>query len=296
MSRPKTLLQLDTDRHASVFDAMVAVDSGVEHLLQYGGVTPADVRGLVHGAIFTRSPRHLKHTAVFVGGSDVAAAEAVLREVASSFFGPLRVSVLFDANGANTTAAAAVVVASRHVELAAVSATVLAATGPVGQRAVRLLAGAGAQVRVASRRYERAESVCRELRHSFPDARLIPHATSTPDETMAAVAGVEVVIAAGAAGVELLAEPLWSQQEHLRVAIDLNAVPPTGLAGIDPKDTACSRHGVTCYGAIGVGQLKMRIHQTAVRALFEANDRVLDADEVFRLATELAAATDPETS
>ena len=84
---------------------------------------------------------------------------------------------------------------------------------------------------------------------------------------MAAVAGAEVVIAAGAASVELLAEPLWSRQEHLRVAIDLNAVPPTGLAGIDPQDTASSRHGVICYGAIGVGQLKMRIHQAAVRAV-----------------------------
>lgn len=284
MGQPKTLVQLDTDRHASVFDAVVAADSGVDQLFQYGGVTPADVRGLVHGAMFTRSPRQLKHTAVFVGGSDVGAAEAVLREVIASFFGPLRVSVLFDANGANTTAAAAVVVAARHVPLADVTATVLAATGPVGQRAVRLLAGAGAQVRVASRKLERAAAVCQELNKVFPNARLIPHATASHDESAAAVDGVEVIIAAGAAGIELLPQPLWSNQGNLRVAIDLNAVPPVGIAGIEPHDANVSRNQTACYGAIGVGQLKMKIHQAAVRALFEANDRVLDADEVFRIA------------
>ena len=39
MSKPRILLQLDPDVHASVFDAVVAVDAGVEHLLQYRGVT-----------------------------------------------------------------------------------------------------------------------------------------------------------------------------------------------------------------------------------------------------------------
>src|SRR6185436_12886481 len=101
MSKPKILIQLDPDPHASVFDAVVAVDSGVEHLLQYDSVEPEQVRDLVHGAMFTRSPQDLSSTAIFIGGSNVARGEELLKQVNDCFFGPMRVSVLLDANGAN---------------------------------------------------------------------------------------------------------------------------------------------------------------------------------------------------
>ena len=104
MSKRKILLQLDADRHASSFDAVVAVDAGVDQVLQYHGVEPTRVRDLVHGAMFTRGPRDLHCTAIFIGGADVAAGEALLQQVTDCFFGPLSVSVLLDANGANTTA------------------------------------------------------------------------------------------------------------------------------------------------------------------------------------------------
>src|SRR4051794_30938339 len=112
------LIQLDSDPQPSVFDRVVAIDAGVDEIFSYGGVTPNQVRGLVHGAIFTRGPKHLKRTAVFIGGSDVAAGEGLLQEVLRHMlpqFG-LRVSVLLDPNGANTTAAAAVRAAVRHLE------------------------------------------------------------------------------------------------------------------------------------------------------------------------------------
>ncbi len=110
MDKRKILLQLDTDPHASVFDRVVAIDAGADEVFSYGGVKPEHVQALVHGAIFTRGARDLKHTAIFIGGSDVAAAEALLREAMRHMvpqYG-LRVSIMFDANGANTTAAAAV--------------------------------------------------------------------------------------------------------------------------------------------------------------------------------------------
>ena len=110
------------------------------------------MQNLVHGAIFTRGPKDLKHTAIFVGGSEVTAGERLLHEVVRAMlpqFG-LRVSALLDANGANTTAAAAVWDAAQHLDLSNTTALVLAATGPVGQRVVRLLVRQGATVRAAS--------------------------------------------------------------------------------------------------------------------------------------------------
>ena len=65
------------------------------------------------------------------------------------------------------------------------------------------------------------------------------------------------------------------------MAIDLSAVPPAGLAGIEVTDKATSRDGMACYGAIGVGGMKMKIHKAAIRQLFAANDQVLDAEEIY---------------
>ena len=73
MEKPTILIQLDTDAHPSVFDRVVAVDAGAQHIFSYGGVTPDAVMPLVHGCIFTRGPKDLSKTAIFVGGSDVTA-------------------------------------------------------------------------------------------------------------------------------------------------------------------------------------------------------------------------------
>src|SRR6266545_3365142 len=111
----KILIQLDSDPQPSVFDRVVAIDAGADEVFSYGGVKPEQVRDLVHGAIFTRGPKDLKRTAIFIGGSDVSAGERLLQEVGKHMipqFG-LRVSVLLDANGCNTTAAAAVRAAAK---------------------------------------------------------------------------------------------------------------------------------------------------------------------------------------
>ena len=71
MAKRKIFIQLDTDNKASVFDGVVAVDAGVDHLFQYSNVRPEDVRDLVHGAMYTRGPHDLHNTAIFVGGSNV---------------------------------------------------------------------------------------------------------------------------------------------------------------------------------------------------------------------------------
>src|SRR4029078_11934404 len=84
----------------------------------------------------------------------------------------LRVSVLFDANGANTTAAAAVRAAARHIAFSTARAVVLGGTGPVGQRVALLLAREGAEVRVGSRQQARAQSAVDAHRHRGPEARL----------------------------------------------------------------------------------------------------------------------------
>jgi hypothetical protein len=281
----RILLQLDTDPLPSTFDRVVAVDAGADAVFAYGGVTPENVTPLVHGAIFTRGPNELRHTAIFIGGSDVAAGEALLAKVTKAFFGPMRVSVMMDSNGSNTTAAAAVQLASRHVALDGLPALVLGGTGPVGHRAAQILAARGAHVRVASRSKDRAAETCDAIRRAVENAALEP-VESTGDGLTQTLDGVQLLIAAGAAGVQFLTADQWQSLPSLQVAIDLNAVPPVGLEGIAVTDKQTDHAGKTCYGAIGVGGTKMKLHKTALRQLFESNTLVLDTNAIADIATE----------
>src|SRR6476661_10780119 len=184
MDKKKILIQLDTDAQPSVFDRVVAVDSGVDFLFTHHGVKPDQVQGLVHGAIFTRHSRDLKSTAVFIGGSDVTAGEAVLAAVMKSLIPQygMTVSVMLDSNGSNTTAAAAVRAASKHMDLGQARALVLGGTGPVGLRVARLLARQGAHVRLGSRSVERAQAVAAAIKQALPTARVeAAGATSAAD-------------------------------------------------------------------------------------------------------------------
>ena len=74
----------------------------------------------------------------------------------------------------------------------------------------------------------------------------------------------------------------------LQVAIDLSAVAPPGIGGIEVADTARQRGGTVCYGALGVGGVKMKIHKAALRQLFTTNDQVLDAETIFEIGRNLS--------
>ncbi len=294
MDHPRILLQLDTDPQASVFDAVVAIDSQVDQLLQYASVAPDDVERLVHGLMFTRGPADLRHSAIFVGGADVTAGSAVAERIKQTFFGPIRVSVMLDGNGSNTTAAAAVLCAARHVDLAHSQALVLGGTGPVGQRVARLLLSQGGQVRLASRQAARAAEVCHSLavkRSNMTGEQLQPVATADRAAFEQCLESCNLIFSCGAAGVTLLDEQQLALATHAKVAIDLNAVPPAGIAGIAVTDKAVNRTGRVDYGAIGVGGLKMKIHREAIATLFTRNDLFLDAEEIFAIGKNIEAAT-----
>ncbi len=281
------LIQLDTDPLPSTFDRVVAVDAGADEIFSYGGITPENVEGLVHGGMFTRGPADLMHTAIFIGGSNVPAGEAVFERVKKTLFPPFSVSVMMDSNGSNTTAAATVLCAMKHLNLAETSALVLAGTGPVGFRVAQLLLGQGARVSLASRSLQRSQEACQRLSESFPGAMLTPCESTTAAGMQSATAGVQLVVAAGAAGVSLITAEQLKAIPTLRVAIDLNAVNPAGIEGVTVMDKAKDRNGIITYGAIGVGGTKMKIHHAAVRSLFESNDRRYDTKAIFELGQQL---------
>jgi methylenetetrahydrofolate/methylenetetrahydromethanopterin dehydrogenase (NADP+) len=287
----KLLLHLDSSPFASVFDRIVALDGGADEVMSYGGVTEDAVRDLVHGTIFTRGPKDLHNTAIFIGGADMPTGQRLLAAVEKTFFGPLRVSVMLDSNGSNTTAVAAVAKLAQSVgDVRGRKVVVIAGTGPVGTRAAGLLSRAGADVTITSRHADEAERVAGQIRERFGGAVRAVVVTDPP-QVADTLGSAELVLNAGPAGVRLVPHHAWRERRTIRAIADLNAVPPLGIDGIEVTDAGVDRDGAKVFGALGVGNFKMKIHKRCIAKLFERNDLVLDAETIGDVARELTQTT-----
>ena len=237
----KLLLQLDSSRLPSVFDQVVAYDAGADDIMSYGGVTETDVRDLIHGCIFTRGPKDLHNTAVWIGGSNMSAGEQLLAMAQDALFAPFTVSIMLDSNGSNTTAVAAVVKIEEALgNLAGSKVLILAGTGPVGQRAAGLLAKDGAHVTITSRKPEQGEKA-----RQFISARFnvqVEATTMTDPATLPKLCeGIDVLLNSGPAGVQMVPKAAWTGAKNLKIAVDLNAVPPLGIEGVEVNDAGVVR-------------------------------------------------------
>jgi hypothetical protein len=285
----KLLLQLDSSRLPSVFDQVVAYDAAADVVMSYGGVTEGDVRDLIYGCIFTRGPKDLHNTAVWIGGNNMSAGEQLLAMAQDALSPPLSVSIMLDSNGSNTTAVAAVVKIEQALgDLKGKKVLILAGTGPVGQRAAGLLAKDGAQVTITSRKPEQGEKARQFISARF-DVHVEAVTLNDPSRLPELCQGVEVLLNSGPAGVQMVPKSAWTGVKTLKIAVDLNAVPPLGIEGIDVNDAGIKKNGVIVFGAFGVGNFKTKLHKACVVQLFERNDLVLDAETIADIARELVA-------
>ncbi len=280
----KLLLQLDSSRLPSVFDQVVGYDAGADVIMSYGGVTEVDVRDLIHGCIFTRGVKDLRNTAVWIGGTNMSAGEQLLAMAQDALFEPFKVSIMLDSNGSNTTAVAAVVKIEQTLgDLRGKKVVVLAGTGPVGQRAAGLLARDGANVTITSRKPEQGEKARQFISARF-NVQVEATTMSDPSQVAKVLGGVEVLLNSGPAGVQMVPQGAWTSQKTLKIAVDLNAVPPLGIEGVEVDDAGETRDGVIMFGAFGVGNFKTKLHKACVARLFTRNDLVLDAEAIADVA------------
>jgi hypothetical protein len=285
----KLLLQLDSSRLPSVFDQVVAYDAAADVVMSYGGVTEGDVRDLIYGCIFTRGPKDLHNTAVWIGGTNMSAGEQLMAMAQDALSPPLSVSIMLDSNGSNTTAVAAVVKIEQTLgDLEGRKVLILAGTGPVGQRAAGLLAKDGAQVTITSRKPEQGEKARQFISARF-NVQVEAVTLNDPSRLPELCQGVEVLLNSGPAGVQMVPKSAWTGVKTLKIAVDLNAVPPLGIEGIDVNDAGVKKNGVIVFGAFGVGNFKTKLHKACVVQLFERNDLVLDAETIAGIARELVA-------
>ncbi|MGZ5051654.1 MAG: NADP-dependent methylenetetrahydromethanopterin/methylenetetrahydrofolate dehydrogenase [Methylobacter sp.] len=294
MEKPFILHMLTTAKNLSPFDANMALDAGWITTLPYINVEPSEVQGLVQDAIFSRSTKNLKRTGIFIGGRDTKQAMDMLKTAKQSMVPPFEVSVFADPSGAFTTAAGMVAAVER--ELAAKFSTnlegknilVLGGTGPVGQVAAVISAKNGANVKLIGRQLEKTKNIVDMCNNEFGEGEINIEAGADADKAEY-IKTADIVFATGAAGIELLSAELIAAAPQLKVAADVNAVPPSGIAGVDAFHNGDpikgSISGAVGLGALAIGNIKFQTQNMLLKQMISSEKPVyLHFEHAFETA------------
>jgi len=300
MERPYILHLLTPAHQASPFDVNMAADAGYQIITPYTDVGVDGVTALTQDAIFSRGPKGVARTGIFIGGRDALLAADMLERAKRAMFKPFVVSLMADPSGAYTTAAAMVACVEaalrRHHDglgLSGQDVLVLGGTGPVGRIAAVLAAQAGAVVRIASHSgLEAAQKAALDTGARFGVSL---QGVSGADRAALrdALAPAGVVLACAAAGVQVVAPEDLAFAKGLKVAADVNAVAPEGIAGVGVMDDAKPLAGVAGavgIGALAVGNVKYQTQHRLLMSMVQAEKAlVLSFPEAFTAAREFLA-------
>ncbi|MGR9116706.1 MAG: NAD(P)-dependent methylenetetrahydromethanopterin dehydrogenase [Gammaproteobacteria bacterium] len=296
MEKPFILHMLTTAKNLSPFDVNMAMDAGWVCAVPYINVEPSEVRGLVQDAIFSRSPKGLKKTGIFIGGRDTKQAMDMLKTAKNSMVPPFEVSVFADPSGAFTTAAGMVAAVERELQtkfntdLQGKNILALGGTGPVGQAAAVIAAQAGAHVRIIGRQLDKAQRIADMCSNEFGEGNITIEAGADADKAEY-MKTADVVFATGAAGIELLSAEMIAAAPQLKVAADVNAVPPAGIAGVDAFHNGApiegSKSGAVGIGALAIGNIKYQAQNKLLKVMIESDKPVyLHFTHAFEVARE----------
>jgi len=272
LERPYILHMFTPGRQMSPFDVNMAADAGYQIIVPYSEVDLKSVGGLTQDTIFSRGPKGVTRTGIFIGGRDAVLAADMLERARAAMVKPFVVSVMADPSGAYTTAAAMVACVEAALQrhhgrgLAGLRVVILGGTGPVGGIAGVIAAGCGALVSLSSRNgIDVAEEAAQALAQRF---QVTLHGVSGGDRAAVrtSIADADVILSCAAAGVQVVSAAELEGALALKVAADVNAVPPEGIAGIGVLDDAqpLGGRGAVGIGALAVGNVK---YQTQHRLL-----------------------------
>jgi len=302
MERASILHLFTPGAQVSPFDVNMAVDAGYQVVVPYCQVKLEGVAGLTQDTIFSRGPKGVKRTGIFIGGRDAAIAADMLERARSAMVPPFTVSLFADPSGAYTTAAALVACAEaalqRHhgTDLKGRHVLLLGGTGPVGRIAAVLCSRAGATAVLGSHQgRDTADAAAHETGKRF-DTVLASASTRTRAELREALAQAEVVMGVAAAGVQVMDEEDRASAPLLRVAADVNAVPPAGLAGVGVMDDAKPIEGtrIIGIGALAIGNVKYQVQHRLLRRMRESDrPECFGFEEAFEVARGLLAEQAP---
>jgi methylene-tetrahydromethanopterin dehydrogenase len=293
MEAPYILHMLGPLKHVSPFDVNMALDAGFNSVIPYTSVEIADVRGLTQDAIFSRGPKGARRTGIFVGGKDAIVALDMLDAARKAMFPPFQISVFADPAGSFTTAAAMVAKVEKALKaqgggLSGCTVAVFGATGVVGFAAGVIAAAEGAKVNLIG--YDgpaRVKKLADIAKNRFNVDLASSDGSSDPLKAQA-ITDVDVILSAGRAGVQIVGRQHLSQARNLKVAADVNAVPPAGIEGLGAQDDGVALAGGVGIGALAIGAVKYKVQSGLFRKMIETDKPLfLDFRDAFALAREL---------
>ena len=293
MERPYILHMFTPGRQMSPFDINMAADAGYQIIVPYCEVGADSITGLTQDTIFSRGPKGVARTGIFIGGRDALLAADMLERSKASMVKPFVVSLMADPSGSYTTAAAMVACVESALRrhhgqgLEGQRVVIVGGTGPVGRIAGVIAAQAGAEVFLSSRNgIDAAEEAARETGKRF-GVSLHGLSGGDPAAVRTSVADADVLLACAAAGVQVVSAEALAFARRLKVAADVNAVPPAGIAGVGVMDDALPLAGTAAVGigALAVGNVKYQTqHRLLVQMQQAERALVLSFPEAFAVA------------
>jgi len=295
MSKPRILHFLTPLPNVSPFDVNMAADAGFV-IQSYTGITIKDVAGLTQDAMFSRPPGDAAKTCLFIGGRDALLALDMLAAAKAAMFPPFEISLFADPSGAFTTAGAMIACVERRLikaqqaTLAGGKVAVFGAKGVVGGIVGVIAAEAGAEVTLVAHDQSgvvatKAAEFSRRFARSFATAD-----GSTEAGRRAVLESADIVLAAGRAGVQVLSQNDLAAARRLKVAADINAVPPPGIAGLDVTADGAplpQTQGVG-IGALAIGGVKFQVQHALLRRIYSAEKaQFLEFRDAYRTALDI---------
>ncbi|MET0469362.1 MAG: NAD(P)-dependent methylenetetrahydromethanopterin dehydrogenase [Xanthobacteraceae bacterium] len=282
-------------KHMSPFDVNMALDAGYEAAIAYTNVTLEEVGGLVQDAIFSRPPKTGVRTGMFIGGKNAILALDMLSAAKKALVPPFGISFFADPAGSFTTAAAMVACVEKTLidkkrNLKALKTAVFGATGVVGFSSAVIAALEGADVTlVGYDGVKRVSDAAREIKTRFQvDVRAADGSDDTKKTDILAQA--EAALCAGRAGVRILSSTQLAQAKRLLIVADVNAVPPSGVEGLDmmANGAELTAHGTLGVGPLAIGNIKYKTESSLFQRMIAATKPVtFDFRDAFQLAREL---------
>jgi len=300
MKKRSILHMLDPMPNNSPFDINMAMDAGFDVLMPYSNVKLDSVYGLTQDAIFSRGPSGVKLTGIFIGGRDLALAMDMLTTCQQAMVPPFEVSVFADPSGAFTTAAALVACVEKELktkhgkELKDCTALVFGGTGPVGLATGIIASLAGADTALVDHlSINTAQDVANAYNRRF-SSTLKAAVASNDAEKAKVCANVDIIFCAAKAGIQVLNATVLKSAMQLKVAGDVNAVPPMGIEGIKRNDRGVPLiHAINATNAVGVGALavgnvKYQLQHEMLKLMLTTDKPLyLDFRQAFDKAREL---------
>lgn len=301
MEKKRSILHMfDPMPNNSPFDINMAMDAGFDVLMPYNNVKLDSVHGLTQDAIFSRGPSGVKRTAIFIGGRDIGLAIDMLDSAEQAMVPPFVISVLADPSGAFTTAAALVACVEKELkqkhnkELKDCKAVVFGGTGAVGITTGVIASLAGADTALVDHlSIDTSNDIAKAYNRRF-GCKLTGAVAGSDAAKAELISETDIIFCTAKAGVQVINAAVLKEARQLKVAADINAVPPLGIEGIKRSHFgeqlvhAVNAPGAVGIGALAVGNIKYQLQNKLLKLLLETDQPLyLDFRDAFSRAREL---------